>query len=272
MTTRNLARTVIEGGRTGHYKAEVHKRIRQERAKNRACLHALALDPDSLDDSSAPVRKPVSPEFDDKLHPIYQFLDTCVGRSWDTARSELFKRFDTRTTPGRHVLFDHLLAGVCQDPHAAPDAPHRRWKSYFVDAAGILRKVKRTRYRSSEQLNLGPIAAWLKGRKVGRAGASFFWFLPTSKSRITTVVEYGVFVYAFADENGEAIRDPPLFARAHESMRHRGLFLKGPARLRRADHLPFRQAQRLNTREEAFLRSLKPAELAKVLEVAPVNV
>ena len=275
MTTKNLARTVIEGGRTGYYKAEVHKRSGQERAKSRVFLRALALDPESLDDSPAPARRPVTPSFDDKLNPIYQFLDTRVGRPWDATRSELFKKFDTRTTPGRHVLFDHLLRSVCQDPGAPLDAPHRRYTSYFVDTRGVLHKEERRRYRGSgfRWTDLGPVAAWLSGRKVGRAGASFFWFLPTCRARITTVVEQYALVYAFADERGEAIRDarPADPDPANDRVR-RALGLGPKTVLRRAAYISFRQSRRLDADEEAFLRRLSPEALAKVLELAPANV
>src|SRR5271156_720922 len=112
MSTKNLSRTVIEGGRCGYYKSEVHACARSERSELRAHLRSLALDPELEENLTHPKRQPVTLCFSDKLRPIYRFRDSRVGRDWDATRSELFDKFDTRTTPGRHVLFDHLLRDV----------------------------------------------------------------------------------------------------------------------------------------------------------------
>src|SRR5208337_231027 len=138
MATRSLARTVIEGGRCGYYKSECNESIRGERAANRVYLRAVANDPEHAEDHVEPRRKVVSVCFKDKLHPIYKFLDSKVGRDWNTVRSELFAKFDTRTTPGRHVLFDHLL----RDVRESLEPLDHEYAKYFVDAEGTLCKEK----------------------------------------------------------------------------------------------------------------------------------
>lgn len=271
MTTKNLSKTVIEGGRCGHYKAEVSARASEERAANRHFLRSIQDDPESWDDRVPPLRRPVQPCFDDKLGPIYSFLDSRVGRSWNKVRSELFQKFDARTTPGRHVLFDHLLKSVCEDPAAPENAPHRRYARYFVDAQGRLCKEKPrfNRYRSGPAFNLSSLGAWLAGRKVGRAGASFFWFESTGP-RVATVVEGLSIAYVHADEHGSAIRDP-LPEDPSGALVRRVLGLGPRTTFRPARGVGFRQTRRLDSGEERFFRALPERVREAVLAQAPVN-
>jgi len=135
MATKNLARTVIEGGRTRgntwHRRASnaVHRR------KARHVSGALLSGADA-EFTHYPVREHVWREFADKLGPAERWLEGQVGRPWNKARSDLFARFDIRTTPGRHIVFDHLLPEV--------EGPRRHRRNYVVDRGGILRKAKRT--------------------------------------------------------------------------------------------------------------------------------
>lgn len=165
MATRNLARTAIEGGRCGHYKSEVrtHKRI------ERAALRAYLRRGDFLGEA-APVREPVDACFSDKLSPVRRYLRSRRGRSWNAVRSELFTRFDTRTTPGRHVLFDHVLREVEED---------RRWRPRFRVEEGILVAYTYERRQArSARVDLRAVASWLAGRRVKRDGDRFVWVAP----------------------------------------------------------------------------------------------
>ncbi len=112
MSTKNLARTVIEGGRRGFNKFERRNSTREERSEERAMLTVVRQDPEAYDDIVTPARRPVRPEFSDKLNPAYEFLDSRVGKSWNKTRAMIAERFDTRTTAGRHVVNDHLLRQV----------------------------------------------------------------------------------------------------------------------------------------------------------------
>ena len=102
MTTKNLARTVIEGGRSCYNQWERRYSNAQERAHERLVSAALvgAADPDVT--WYAP-RKPVYRGFRDKLAPAERWLRSHVGRPWSKVRSELFSRFDTRTTAVRAI-------------------------------------------------------------------------------------------------------------------------------------------------------------------------
>jgi hypothetical protein len=84
--------------------------------------------------------------FDDKLGPAYRWLEAQSGRPWNKVRSELFARFDTRTTAGRHIVFDHLLRSVEREPHRSQ---HRH--DMLVDRHGLLQKIPYRRKRLSRR-------------------------------------------------------------------------------------------------------------------------
>jgi hypothetical protein len=175
MATKNLARTAIEGGRCGYYKMEVAARAAEERAATRAFLQRVALDDEDADALADPRRRPVHVCFSDKLSPVYRFLDANCGRPWNKVREELFARFDIRTTPGRHILFDHVLTEV---------EGNRRWGPRFrIDDHGMLRKVPRRRYRNREWFDERPVFAWLGERRITRAGDRFMWWVPAKRTQ-----------------------------------------------------------------------------------------
>jgi len=274
MSTHNLSRTTIEGGRCGHYKTDVRKRARQERAATREFLRAMKHDPESFEDCSPPLRQPETPCFADKLNPMLRFLESRIGEKWSEVRSELFAKFDTRTTPGRHVLFDHLLREVCESCNLEPDAPERRYKNFFLDAEGRLRKFALPRFqrRRPPRCNCLAVAAWLGSRKIGRCGKHFVWFEPASMHGIREPVYRGVravydgaFIYGVLDENGNVIRDPVPTPSIN------GRVYAQPPIVRRSQ-IRFRQARRLNEQEEAFFRSLPTSVQNEILALAPANV
>jgi hypothetical protein len=135
MATKNLARTVIEGGRTRFSKLGRRASNGVQRSRVRRVSGALVSGADA-DFTIYPARKVVWRDFHDKLGPAKRWLASQVGRPWNKARSDLFARFDVRTTPGRHILFEHLLPEV--------EGPRRHRRDYVVDRLGILQKAKRT--------------------------------------------------------------------------------------------------------------------------------
>jgi hypothetical protein len=172
MSTKNLARTVIEGGRTGWNVWERRHSNAQHRARQRAALASLGED----GDYGGGPRKPVRRAFDDKLGPSERWLERQVGRPWDRVRSELFQRFDSRTTAGRHILFDHLLRSV------QPGGVIPRWCSFdfHIDRFGILRRLpRRPRVVFWRHPPLprpeADLKRWLNGRRIGAHGDVLFW-------------------------------------------------------------------------------------------------
>lgn len=153
MSTKNLARTVIEGGRRNVY--ERRKTSKDLRAAERAYLSKINLDWEKWDEEAEPEITPEGKEFSDKLSPMYRWLDAQIGRVWDEVRSEVFAKFDTRTTAGRHITFDHLLSSVVDtesgfnkfgriiDPEIPTIKGERRYLyyyDYYVDQKGIFKK------------------------------------------------------------------------------------------------------------------------------------
>jgi len=146
MSTKNLARTVIEGGRSGWSRFARRHSHALVRAREREVSHALGKGAD-FDALVYPKRDPVYRDFADKLGPARRWLRAQANRPWNQVRSELFARFDTRTTAGRHILFGHLLPEVEAIERYSGLTPRRRC---FIDAHGYLRvaSVRRKRART----------------------------------------------------------------------------------------------------------------------------
>jgi hypothetical protein len=176
MSTKDLSRTVIEGGRKYYNCWERRHSNRAVRARER---EALATG-DDWDQVVITRRTPVRRNFHDKLAPAERYLAAQVGRPWAKVRSELFSRFDTRTTAGRHILFDHLLGDVNTGQQ------HRHsWFTFAVDRHGILRRVVRPqRQRRVPRIPPNDLPEWLVGRWIGRRGDILFWFEPTAHERL----------------------------------------------------------------------------------------
>jgi hypothetical protein len=175
MATKNLARTVIEGGRyhsNCYFRRHSH---RIPRMQWRALAPALAREPERWDALSIRPLPPQARYPRDKLAPAARFLRSRIGRRWDDVRSEILRKFDARTLAGRHVLYDHLLPAV-----ESQYGGGLRRASFFVDTRGILRERPRKRFRNRfEHVDLPPEwEDWLRGRRVGWRGARAYWMVP----------------------------------------------------------------------------------------------
>jgi len=197
MSTKRLQRTVIEGGRRNVY--ERRKSSKELRAAERAYLTRINQDWENWDEEAEPEITPVWKEFSDKLSPMYRWLDAQVGRVWADVRSEVFTKFDIRTTAGRHITFDHLLGSVVDtlsgfnrygyivDPDIEVEhtkGAWRRYYDYYVDQSGILRKhdsdSRRRYYKSyTTEAELQESAKWLNNNIVGLKDGKYYWFCPT---------------------------------------------------------------------------------------------
>jgi hypothetical protein len=179
MSTKNLSRTIIEGGRArGNKSARYHSNA-TERATLRAFCYAA--EHGAADDLVVPKRSKVRKDFADKLGPIYRWLRTHIGKPWNDVHSKLLQSFDTRTTAGRHVIFDHVLRSV---DHLHEEA-NRGYYDFYVDEAGLLRLSERNRWqrkswRDPNAVKTAELVAWVQGRKVMDYGVSMFWMVPTA--------------------------------------------------------------------------------------------
>ena len=296
MSTKNLSRTIIEGGRHNYNKWDRHHSHAEERARLKNYLGEVIEDLENYYEYDMEPLRPVSKDFDDKLAPIYRWLRAQVGQPWDDVRSKLFETFDTRTTAGRHIVFDHVLRSVQID-----EEEHRRYyygpdddtasysdNDYYVDAAGILQK-KRYINRRFNRITIPPfdtkrIANWLSGRIVGKVGHKYFWFVPVTGSK-----KYGGYsrTYKTAWGTGEAYAyhssSGPVFLHLiyeviykTDSLGQR-VFIDGkPIEL---DRIPkwekdygtpsLRQGRKLNTKDLEFWGTLPEYYRTKILECSP---
>lgn len=203
MATKRLARTVIEGGRHGYNKYERRYSSKVQRAQTREYISNIMKDPDFCEFDVEPDRDPVYKEFSDKLSPMYRWLDAQIGRPWSEVRSEVFQNFDTRTTAGRHITFDHLLREVVDsdsgfdeygnivDPEIPKIIPKGRryyrgpYADYYVDRAGILRAIedrhKRVyrRWEPISEADAKEAEDFLRGRMILEKGGKLHWLAPS---------------------------------------------------------------------------------------------
>jgi hypothetical protein len=180
MATKNLARTVIEGGRSRRNKFERRHSNRRERRKASVLFHQLRLDPELADEIDAPPREPIPRSHADRLGAAERWLASFVGRPWSEVRGAIARRFDTRTIAGQHIVFDHLLPSV-----SGSGCARAWWPSFVIDRAGRLQRAPE-RPRSSRprlpyhvrQRCHRELARWARGRRVGKRGRYWYWFEP----------------------------------------------------------------------------------------------
>ncbi len=180
MSTKRLARTVIEGGRRRYNTFERRYSHRRQRVHVRAWLAAVRCDPEVAEARAAPGMEPVYKDFFDKLAPAERWLCARVGRPWREVEGEILATFDTRSLPGRHIVFDHLLPSRWQTPREGWRVHKRVW--FWVDAQGRLRArspVWGKRHRRAEVPGCRCARAFVGERRVGRRGARLYWLEPT---------------------------------------------------------------------------------------------
>jgi len=181
MSTKDISRTVIEGGRCHFNSWERRHSARDLRAAEREFIARVLRDPSARAEARAePRRQPVRRCFHDKLRPMWRWLRSRAGRPWDEVYAEIRARFDVRTTAGRHIVFDHLLRSVVREHEPAPYG--RCFRDFVVDHDGILRApppCRRKRAREAGVVLRPPasIAAWLAGRRVCFRGEIPFWLV-----------------------------------------------------------------------------------------------
>jgi hypothetical protein len=169
VSRKNLSRTVIEGGRRyyNHYKRDHSHRI--ERATTRAWLDLVATDVDEADFTTPPKRPSVPKQFHDKLSAATRWLDSHVGRPWNSVYSELCAKFDRRSLAGMHVVDAHMVGEVWRG-----DLSSRRWADLFVDRHGILRRSPFAN-RAWRKLR-AELHAWTRGRRAANTYMGWWWF------------------------------------------------------------------------------------------------
>lgn len=194
MGTKNLARTAIEGGRTRYNKWDRRYSHAETRADEKAYISEVMEDIENWYDYDIEPTRPVYKNFNDKLGPMYRWLERHCGQPWADVRSKISQTFDTRTTAGRHIVYDHMLRQVDESLEVVrryysspPDDDPTKSYSYhdfYVDDDGILRMKTYVRRKGKvEHCNTNKVANWLNGRVVGFVGDQAYWFVPVGKSK-----------------------------------------------------------------------------------------
>jgi hypothetical protein len=188
MSTKDISRSALEGGRNNGNKWERNESHRHERSRARVWLDTVRFDDEAAEDSAPAPRNHVSKGFTDKLNPCYRWLASHCGQPWDDVFSKLASTFDTRKLSAWHIVNQHMLsdvqgAGTARDGAAGLFNYHR----FYIDDEGLLRdNGKRAwRNRKVEVKHTGPskesVLAVAKGRRVidGLYGGSTkYWALP----------------------------------------------------------------------------------------------
>lgn len=284
MSKKNLARTAIEGGRSGRNKWERRNSHTVERTSERDFCRKAEVSPDIFDDDVFITKKEkVHKDFDDKLGPMYRWLHSQVGKPWDTVHSEVSKKFDDRTTAGRHILHDHLLSSV----EEVPDLTYRRWyrntgdyttsryeNDFYVDADGLLQAKTYIPHGHTRvpKFNTASIANWLNGRAVGKIGNKLFWFVPVTGNAKRGTYDHHEWKTEWNNRNYSYYNllflysyQEPIYVKNKE-----GVLEKIGHKTVWRDSTPnFRQDRKLNEKEMVFWNSMPEWYQNKILERSP---
>lgn len=187
MSTKDISRSALEGGRANYNKYERNESHRHERSRTKVWLDEVRFDEEAADASAPEPRNPVSKGFTDKLNPCYRWLASRCGQPWSKVYSELTEKFDTRNLASWHIVNQHMLssvqgAGTARDADVGLFSYHR----FHIDDGGILRdRGKRYRGVPNKPKHTGPskdsVLAHARGRMVVDGlygGAVKYWALP----------------------------------------------------------------------------------------------
>lgn len=72
MSTKDISRSALEGGRANYNKYERNESHRHERSRTKVWLDSVRVDDDAAEGSAPQPRNPVSKGFTDKLNPCYR--------------------------------------------------------------------------------------------------------------------------------------------------------------------------------------------------------
>ena len=191
MSTKDLSRTVIEGGRHRFNQGERYASQRVERAHQRAYLRAVEHDPSVADARTPEPRQPVRKSFADRLAAAERWLLGHVGRPWRKVEGEILANFDTRTVAGRHVVFGHLMP---QPYRPWNETELRSWyvhrRTFYVDVRGVLRVRPVRAYRRKRPQVRPEVVSTLGARRVIVRGERLYWLEPTGSAYADGTLAY----------------------------------------------------------------------------------
>ncbi len=194
MSTKNIARTVIEGGRTDRNTHERRQSNRIQRKEVRTITRSLSrlVDQESY---TLPDRPRIEKEHADKLEAAMSWLiHHGLGKTPPEIEALLLTRFNTKTIAGRHIVFEHLLLKL--KPVSRP-SKHKKedvfflrkvtTRKYFAEERGFPRKHIFYRLgleRLFEVRHRSRVAKWSVGYNDITHRRNFYWFLPENGFRL----------------------------------------------------------------------------------------
>ena len=187
MATKNLARTAVEAGRYKSYKDERDQEKRIRRREERELLNKVRLDPEAYDELSTPKETTLGKRGaqGENLGAVYRYLDSNVGRNWDTVYSEIRERFDIRAINAYHIVMDHMVGMV----QTADDPRYQRYYRYYVDKQGRLQANKdkpRKNKRKPVVFDHNQFYNFMGNRRLKREGDKLFWLHQDIPAEIRT--------------------------------------------------------------------------------------
>ncbi len=188
MSTKNIARSIIEGGRTRGYKDTRDEQKRSERHNFKQFLNQVKIDSEIYDDGKDPVHEEpldtyqFDEKFADKISPLKRWVEKKNGKGWNNTFSEIKEKFNTDTTPGRHIVEDHLLNEFQFDWH-----DHKfgyRKDDLIINENGIIKKAKSDkiiRLNYYYKIDYEKTERWLGYKKIKLINEQPFWFVDSDK-------------------------------------------------------------------------------------------
>ena len=145
MATKNLKRSVFEGGQLKHQQSRKRCDRRRDRQRIRKLLRQARLDPENTETSIAPsiMHKHWGWDRDHWSHRVVNlWLVKQVGRNWGSVYAELVRQF------GRSYTKANLIGDVSKltDYHSARSVIrmtgyYAHWNEFVIDEQGILRSA-----------------------------------------------------------------------------------------------------------------------------------
>lgn len=178
MSTKRIARTLVEGGRASSNKYDRRQTHRTRRSRERRAAYlALFEDPDWVDWGED---VPVYPEYADKTSAYRRWLGSFVGQSWNTARSAIVRGLDQR-----NIKDWHLRQHIDGDVALHPEDWFYNYRHFRVEE-GLLQRTPplfvKTKQEKEKGVSSRHLFAWVRGRRVQRRGDVLFWMESVSNS------------------------------------------------------------------------------------------
>ena len=203
MSTKNISRTINEGGRASYAKDRRKEYHSLTRAKTRDWLSKVRQDLSITEDSDHYTNvknvatKRSLRDFADKTAVVNRWLFRNVNQPWNDVKSKIISMFDTNTVTGHHNAYDHFINNVEYNTTKIAlegfdfFAVNYYAPIFYVDDGILLvrPRQKKPRYYKLNKFDYTEICNFLKGRVIAKIGDHLFWFNIVTKYKYSTTNE-----------------------------------------------------------------------------------